>query len=177
MIPASRSRAGQLLSAEVRFEALAIVRALQRYVERYISQSRDWPSSGPAPPDPILDVDEIQGNILPGFNKDHQLLLFLQIENAEVAKQWLREIQPRIATLGEVTTFNRLYKSIRRRAGHGTPTVRATWMNIGFTFVGLRKLTRDADQFTEQAFKEGIHRLSHLLGDPTDAKSPGHPNN
>ena len=44
----------------------------------------------PAGPDranePSLAIDQIQGNIFPGFNKDHQTLLFLRIDSPGVSR-------------------------------------------------------------------------------------------
>ena len=60
--------------------------------------------------EPILAIEEIQGNILGGFNKDHEMLLFLKITDIAAAKQWLRMIEPYIATAAEVIKFNQLFK-------------------------------------------------------------------
>src|SRR5690242_19760822 len=35
-------------------------------------------------PEPHLEVEQIQGNILPGFLKDHEMLLFLKIEQVAI---------------------------------------------------------------------------------------------
>jgi Dyp-type peroxidase family len=126
--------------------------------------------------EPILATQEIQGNILGGFNKDHQMLIFLKITDIAAAKQWLRTIEPDIATAAEVIKFNQLFKSTRdRRHGH-EGTVRSTFINLAFTYDGLKKLTAEADQFTDAAFKAGLHNRSAYLGDPTDPTAPGHPN-
>jgi Dyp-type peroxidase family len=130
------------------------------------------------PQEPVLEIGEIQGNILTAFNKDHQALLFLQITDVEHAKAWIRRIEPDVATAGEVLTFNRLYKSIALRRGRElAPRIQATWMNMAFSFDGLSKLNAEARQFTDSAFKEGLHHRSQLLGDPTDITAEGHPNN
>ena len=125
--------------------------------------------------EPILETHDIQGNILGGFNKDHQMLIFLKITQVSAAKHWLRAIEPHIATAAEVIKFNQLFKATRDRRYGEEGTVRATFINIGFTFDGLKKLTPDADQFTDAAFKEGLHNRSASLGDPTDTTASGHP--
>jgi Dyp-type peroxidase family len=125
--------------------------------------------------EPILATQEIQGNILGGFNKDHQTLLFLKITNVAAAKQWLRTIEPYIATAAEVIKFNQLFKSTRERRHGQEGTVRSTFINVAFTYDGLKKLTVDADQFTDASFKAGLHNRSAALGDPTDPSAPGHP--
>jgi hypothetical protein len=40
---------------------------------------RHDPSHPAVPAEPVLDIDEIQGNILGGFTKDFQTMLFLEI--------------------------------------------------------------------------------------------------
>ena len=41
------------------------------------------------PDEQVLRVTEIQGNILAGFTKDYQALLFLQIEDVRSFRGWL----------------------------------------------------------------------------------------
>jgi hypothetical protein len=69
---------------------------------------------GPSHPDarhePVLHTDNIQGNILGGFNKDFQTLVFLRIRRPPVFKKWLKPRIASIATLAEVVAFNRLFK-------------------------------------------------------------------
>jgi len=44
------------------------------------------------PPDePLLDIDEIQGNVLPGFMKPNLIVCALAIADISLAKPWLRE--------------------------------------------------------------------------------------
>jgi hypothetical protein len=57
-----------------------------------------------------LELADIQGNILAGFNKDFQALLFLHFSDAAGAREWLKTITPEIANCDEVDTFNTLLK-------------------------------------------------------------------
>src|SRR5438309_10300040 len=68
-----------------------------------------------APEEPILDVREIQGSILVGFNKDYQHFIFLQIVKPDVTKRWLRLLVPHIATVDETLAFWRLCRALRLR--------------------------------------------------------------
>jgi hypothetical protein len=86
--------------------------------------------------EPILELHEIQGNSLGGFHKDHEMLMFLQITNVTIAKQWLTAIAPYIATAAEVLQFNKLFKETRKRRSGKEGTVRSTFINIGFSFDG-----------------------------------------
>ncbi|PRT15101.1 Dyp-type peroxidase [Bacillus wiedmannii] len=119
--------------------------------------------------EPILDVQDIQGNILAGFNKDFQNLLFLNIVDSKATKTWLRELIPQISSLNEVLRFNNLFKSIRvRMKGMDPHGLAATWVNVAMTFQGLKKLVpEESEQFKDEAFRSGMANRAGLLGDLT----------
>lgn len=124
------------------------------------------PCQPAVPHEPVLDVGNIQGNILAGFSKDFQTLLFLQITSVEQFRQWLKELTPFVATTAEVLAFNRLFKEIRTRRGDSR-TVQATWMNLAISFHGLKKLKAEGfEKFTDPAFRKGLYERSKSLGDP-----------
>ncbi len=75
------------------------------------------PSRPPVPGERVLEMKQIQGNIVVGFNKDFQTLLLLEITDAADFKRWLAALVPFIASASEVLAFNRLFKEIRRRRG------------------------------------------------------------
>jgi Dyp-type peroxidase family len=121
----------------------------------------------------VLAADQIQGNILAGFNKDYQMCLFLRIvdDSAEKTdvKRWLKSQIPFIATTEEVLAFNRLFKAVRRRR-RCEGAVKATWVNIAFSYRALTLLAKDADKFKDESFKAGMAAQSRkgILGDPSD---------
>jgi Dyp-type peroxidase family len=129
--------------------------------------------------EPILALDDIQGNIVGGFNKDFQMLLFLKIGTGEgeVAncKRWLASVVPFVATAAEVLAFNDLFKQLRTRRRIDSRTVQATWINIAFSYAALARLTPDAPRFRDAAFKEGLAARSKDLGDPLEPEAEGHP--
>jgi Dyp-type peroxidase family len=126
------------------------------------------PQTSESSDEPQLRVDQVQGNILAGFNKDNQTLIFLNITDAKKFKKWLGAVTPFISTTDEVLKFNRLFKQIRTRQCVESRTILATWLNIAFSAKGLTKLTNDVDQIKDEAFKEGLAKRSHLLNDPLD---------
>jgi len=130
-----------------------------------------------APEEPVLDMGEIQGNVLAGFNKDHQLFLLLRITDIAAAKHWLMKLTAHIATLEEVLSFNRLFSSMRQKIGRDPRGLVATWLNVALTFDGLMKLTPTAGQFRDAAFRSGLAARSAFLGDPTDPTAEGNPKN
>ena len=129
-----------------------------------------------APHEDVIDIRNIQGNILAGFNKDFQTLLLLRIIDVDEFREWLKELAPCVATTAEVLAFNRLFKQIRARRRSDSRTVQATWMNLAFTASGLQKLApRELGKFKDTAFRRGLHARSAGLGDPTSGEgSPEH---
>lgn len=130
------------------------------------------------PTEPLLRVDNIQGNILSGFNKDYQTLLFLEIVEPQAFKRWLATLVPFIATASEVLAFNRLFKAAKKRRGR-EGTVKSTWVNIAFSFEGLKQLIGDkVNGFEDKvnpltvkpdnAFKQGMTSRAKLLNDPVE---------
>jgi Dyp-type peroxidase family len=129
--------------------------------------------------EPLIAVDEIQGNVLPGFLKDHMMLLGLRIDDPQAAKAWIRSMTPDVSTAREVYAFKRLRNLLKLRRA-STPTgLKATWLNISFSAQGLSKLIGDAEVnlFEDGSFKVGLHERSKALSDPQDAASKGAPSN
>lgn len=121
--------------------------------------------------EPVLAVDQVQGNILAGFNKDFQTLIFLHIDRARDFKPWLASQVDFIATAAEVLAFNHLFKEIRTRRQRESNAVKATWINIAFSSQGIKVLVgaAEARKFRDRAFKAGLAARSESLGDPRDA--------
>ncbi len=151
-------------------------------------------------PEPELAIGNIQGNLI-GFNKDHQMMLFLRIDNVELFRAWLKGFVPFIATADEVLQFKRLFKDLRRRRGVETRALQATWINIAFSFNALEMLSSDAavlkeraqgfpeyvknnpeidkfmaEKFVDRAFRDGLaQRAVSELNDPSDENAEGNP--
>jgi Dyp-type peroxidase family len=159
------------------------------------SPSEQDPTRPDASKEPELAVRNVQGNILAGFNKDHQVHLYLRILDGQVEafRQWLGRLIPFIATTSEVLAFNRLFKEVNKRRGVETRTVMATWVNLAVSFRALKLLAGDGkalskhadnfegyrkakpdefdvEKFTDAAFREGMAKRSvDVLADPPDA--------
>jgi Dyp-type peroxidase family len=129
--------------------------------------------------EPLLRGNEIQGDSLAGFRKDHVSLLFLQFNRNQIpqVKAWLRQMVPRLATLNAVAQFNDAFRMARRALRPLSPaalkppepTMSATWINIAFTSAGLIKLLgKDAVTDFETAFRIGAQARAGAIGDPTD---------
>jgi Dyp-type peroxidase family len=130
--------------------------------------------------EPPLAIDEIQGNIFPGFSKDFQTLLFLRIDHPVAFARWLEELIPSVATMADVLLFAEQFKALRWRQRGESHMVKATWLNIAFSFAGLKKLeSREMalDDFTDEAFRAGLLKRSQdgHLGDPVNTGRAGDP--
>ena len=127
--------------------------------------------------EPVLMADEIQGNILGGFNKDHQAVLPLYFgdDPAAVAevRGWLGAVLGTITWLREVVDYKRERRLRVAEAGEDEPEgMSALWRSIAFSFPGLRKLTEQALAF-EPTFRDGLPSASFRLGDPAREGAPG----
>lgn len=131
-----------------------------------------------APAEPIYDPKKrgnIQGNTIPGFNKDHQHFLFYRIRKVDRAKRWLKWIAPLITSMEEVLAFVRALRAARRKLGFEPPMC-AAWVNIAFSHHAIEVLAgaADAAAFGEQSFRQGLSERSTYLGDATKSSHQGH---
>jgi Dyp-type peroxidase family len=138
-------------------------------------EAQEVPDAPPEPVYPRKVRDDIQGNIIPGFNKDHQHFLFFRIRSKPLTKTWLQWIAPQISSMDDVIAFVRMHRSLRMRLGVREPGLKATWLNIAFSNAAIARLTdKDtAAAFGERSFRQGLAARSTYLGDPTNTKSRG----
>jgi len=123
------------------------------------------------------DADEIQGNILAGFNKDHQSFLFLRFADQSSGRAWLSALGPRIATTKQVSTFNEQFSRARRARGGDDPEdLKAVWTNVSLTREGLRVLSSDLvlQPGVFDAFEQGPVARAGQLGDQGPERDPSH---
>jgi Dyp-type peroxidase family len=122
------------------------------------------------PGDPLmpLDLDQIQGNILGGFNKDHVSFLFFALPaDQAAARAWIAELIPEVATATEVKAFNDLFRLVRKRHRR-EGVVEATWMNIALTYAGLEVLGVGGLDELPEDFRQGMRARAEMIGDVGD---------
>jgi Dyp-type peroxidase family len=126
--------------------------------------------------EPLLAIDDVQGDILAGFRKDHVRLVFFQFAGGSVArvKQWLALFVQSLATTRQVAGYNAVYKAMRAQMQREPVEMSVLWRNISFTSAGLGKLVGMAEvqKFADASFIAGAESLSTTIGDPSDG-SPG----
>jgi Dyp-type peroxidase family len=139
---------------------------------RYLMAEGPFPNFPfPKPPIPHLpstdlplrngqDSVEIQGDILAGFNKDYRTYLFLQFPDTVRARAWLGALAPLIAPTIVVAAFNERFSAAHQaQGGADPPNLKATWVNVSFTYAGLALLFEDQTKLPGvtdyRAFVEG----------------------
>lgn len=129
--------------------------------------------------EPVLDLDDIQGNVLPGFKKDSQHFLFLQIVDPEPARLWLKSLAPRLWTAREVLSAHSMWKAMRLKLGHEPNNLDFLFLNCAISAQGLAKLAVPGiEEFDDRAFKLGLEERAASIGDPPPGSGePGAPEN
>jgi deferrochelatase/peroxidase EfeB len=120
-----------------------------------------------------LDLNQIQGNILGGFNKDFQAFLFLRFNDNKQARDWVGSIAGEVASAAELAAFDGLFKLINGRRGGELGVLKSTWMNIAFSHEGIKFLRgNDQDKFPKQ-FTDGMQKRAPDNKDtgPNDPKN------
>ncbi|HYP25863.1 MAG TPA: Dyp-type peroxidase [Blastocatellia bacterium] len=125
----------------------------------------------------VLELDDIQGNLVPGFKKDSQHFVFFRIVDAVLAREWLKGLAVRLSTAREVMEAHALWKGMRRKLGKDPDNLDFLFLNCAISAAGLRKLELpDVDRFDDTAFKLGLAERAELIGDPPRGSGqPGSP--
>ncbi|HZU91927.1 MAG TPA: Dyp-type peroxidase [Stellaceae bacterium] len=129
-------------------------------------------------PTTSLNLDQIQGNILAGFNKDFQANLFLKFTGDAAGRAWIKEISDEVAasSSAEVIEFNNQFAALKAQ-GVARPEelIAAIWVNLALSFTGLKALAVKAADLAAfpQAFRDGMAQRKTELGD-VGASDPSH---
>ncbi len=113
--------------------------------------------------DRALDLDDIQGNILGGFNTDIQTLLFFSVAANEMttAVNWLASLADQITVVSEVSAGR---DAIKVASGPDAPT----WLFMAVSYNLLQATAKDV-YFSDIAFTTGhLKRAKSILNDRTD---------
>ncbi|MFI0482945.1 Dyp-type peroxidase [Actinomadura sp. 9N215] len=143
------------------------------------------------PQEPLLDADEIQGNVVPGFFKPHMAIAAFTIIDVVRARAWFAAVAPRVTTLRQAMKTRekvrrlRGYTATRRLETLGAipEDVDDAWFNVAVSRPAMKRLLADGpyapdvEAFEDEGFAHGMATRSALLGDPTDPSSEGNPAN
>lgn len=119
--------------------------------------------------EPQLDVDEIQGDVLVGLQKDFQWFIGFSISDVPAFKSFLKLVTPRVTTLRVV--LEREF-TLNMQTKVGTQVVFTfLGLNISFTISGLTKLgVPGVAGIGDASFRAGLAAQSASLNDPTSGE-------
>jgi Dyp-type peroxidase family len=142
-----------------------------------------------APHEPVLELSDIQGLVVPGFLKPHFTLLggrfprdaagSIQPPAVLAFKQRLStlvdEFDHGARTLEDRRAHRRFVRGNARNATNAQVAPKTTLVGLAFAASGLRALTPGAADIPSPAFQAGLVERSAFLGDPTDPAHEGNP--
>ena len=137
----------------------------------------------PMATEPVLALDDIQGNSVVGFRKGNQSFAFLRVDAgdgaADRARSWLRGLGPQLSDARQVLEHNRTFRAARQGEAVAAATLGAAapvvWVNVALAAACLVRFGLDVREFDDDGFRVGLAKRSPLLNDPADPASSGHP--
>jgi len=112
-----------------------------------------------------INFDNVQGNILKGFNKDNVRLIFFNIESKDGASKWFRSLveQKKIPSTNDLIESS---KKMNEKWNSGDPNFkpRETWFHVAFSANGIKKFGLELPP------SHNAYGFQHL--DPNDPKDP-----
>ncbi|MCA1569840.1 MAG: hypothetical protein LC798_05860 [Chloroflexi bacterium] len=125
-----------------------------------------------APHEGVLDVDEIQGAVIPGFGTSFQHLVALRFADAAGLRMWLAGPHAMPTSLAVTMAARNARRAALRREEPRprTPVMRGTALSAD----ALKLLRPEMVKFRDAAFNAGLAPRSTLIGDPADPAAPGH---
>lgn len=114
-------------------------------------------------------LKDVQGGLI-GFNKDHMVLLSVNLADAATGRALVAELLPQLASGYEVLHFNDLYGEIRKRGGNPERSIQATWTNLLLTQSGLQMLGAPGLDALPEEFRAGM--ANRVLGDINASAPP-----
>jgi Dyp-type peroxidase family len=135
------------------------------------------------PREPLLEMSEIQGAVLPGFFKPHQMLIGLRIPKGPRAvgsfkallKSMARDISTAALTLADRRAFRQRRKE--RKTPHPLGKEGTVLVGLALSSSCLLRLVPSSGLIPSEAFHSGMVKRSALLGDSTDPNNEGYPEN
>jgi Dyp-type peroxidase family len=109
-----------------------------------------------------LRFDQIQGNVTPGFRKNHQAFMLLRFGPDASPRAWLKKLVPSVTSASAVTAFVQRLKTANAEDVQGW---HARWVNVSFSAAGLEALEAPGMGFFPEDFTQGLRRRAHLIAD------------
>ena len=132
------------------------------------------------PIEPVLELDDIQGAVIPGFLKQYQTLIGINsgdsLDQAKDLRRFVGLLSKLVTPGRQALEDRRTFKALKL-ADKLNEKPPVAFVAVGFSYGGLLKLTPSAKSITSEAYRLGLTARSSLLGDPTDLSEEGNPAN
>jgi Dyp-type peroxidase family len=130
--------------------------------------------------EPVLDADDIQADIAPGFRLPFQRLVTLRA-GLNAAQAVLSMLRPGITLMREAAEYHRrrvsAAKKLRTFSVHSfavAAPAHLRWVNVALGPRVLEAAGLRAPLAVDRSFALGLAARSTTLGDPQDSSAPGH---
>jgi Dyp-type peroxidase family len=126
----------------------------------------------PPPSDPVLPLDDIQGDILVGLTKTAEVFVFFEIVKVAAFKTALRSVaRHNVTSVRNVRDDDARIKRAKEVAASskkGPGLLKIRHLNIAFSANGLEKLKAGSLPALPQEFRDGAASRASQLHDPVD---------
>jgi Dyp-type peroxidase family len=119
--------------------------------------------------EPVLDMHEIQGNVIPGFGTARLELIGLRIRAGEdaAARIWLRDLAPLVTTAAGAWHAREVRRAVARSTGIAPPRD-GVFLNVLLSFDGAAGLGLPTAGIQDGLFRSGMAHAD--LQDPADGQ-------
>ncbi len=116
-----------------------------------------------------LALNDIQGNIVPGFFKDAQDFLFVRFPSSQAGRAWLAQLREQLSAADKIVPVNQSYLNARAEHPDREPKHDPSrWINVAISYQGFQQLgTIGVDQLPKD-FARASDKRRELLGDPLE---------
>jgi Dyp-type peroxidase family len=97
--------------------------------------------------DSRLNLEQIQGNITPGFNKPYQSFTLLRFQDQGAARSWFEQVP--VTSAADVVAFR---QQLANAASSGQAAPTSSWTNVALSAAGLRLILGPARSEEFQRF-------------------------
>jgi|SRR5664279_613458 len=123
--------------------------------------------------EPVLELDDIQGHVVVGFNSNHQCLVFLRFgSDISKTRALFQILSKRVTTARSAYLFRRARRVLLAQL-QSEPPIDLVGVAVALTYPGLAQMAPDASRIRPCAFVAGAAARAGLLGDPSESSDAG----
>jgi Dyp-type peroxidase family len=117
----------------------------------------------------VLELGEIQGNVIAGFNKPFMTFVYLRVQDITAARLWMRDLAPEITTAAAGNDAKMAFRRLRALRFATDTIIGPAVVNVAIGAPFLRALGFAPEALKDTSFVNGLEMQSPFLGDPVGA--------